>query len=221
MPTIFELIERVSFLRGLPAVYVLLGTAVFIIIVWDWRLTLLALAGQYLAAGLLFVDVLDPRLAIVKVLTGWFVCLILYMTARQVDDKVGKNGRLPAETAGAHALSASILFRFSAAMLLLAAVWTLARRPGLLLPALPAEFDYLNLAVYELIGMGLLGVSLTADPLRAGTGIFMLMTGFELYYSVLEQSVAMLVMLAVVNMVLALVISFLVQARYAQLALAE
>jgi hypothetical protein len=48
-------------------------TAVIIVVAWDWRLALLALAGQYLLAGLLFADVLDPRLMVVKVLNGLFM----------------------------------------------------------------------------------------------------------------------------------------------------
>ncbi len=231
MPTIFEWIDRLSFLRGLPGVYLLLGTAVFIVFVGDWRLMLLAFAGQYLAAGLLFVEALDPRLAIVKVLAGWFVCLILYMTGRQAADSGGGNGRFPVNTravqitnlgqgnkvrGSAYRLLSTLSFRLVAALIILLSAWVLAQRPGYFLPALPPELAYMTFAVYGLIGLGLLGVSLTADPLRAGLGVLMLMTGFELYYSVLEQSVAVLALLAAVNLILALVIAYLTQARYAR-----
>jgi len=64
----------------------------------DWRLALFTLIVQYLAASLLFVDLLDPRLAIIKLFVGMFVCLILYMTARQVD-----YGRLPNDLTAAEA----------------------------------------------------------------------------------------------------------------------
>ena len=229
MPTIFEWIDRLSFLRGLPGVYLLLVTAVFIVFVGDWRLMLLAFAGQYLVAGLLFVEALDPRLAIVKVLAGWFVCLILYMTGRQADDGGGGNGRSPANAnaaritnlgqgnkvrGNAYRLLSAISFRLVAALIILLSAWVLSQRPGYFLLALPSELAYMTFAVYGLIGLGLLGVSLTADPLRAGLGVLMLMTGFELYYSVLEQSVVVLALLAAVNLILALAISYLTQARY-------
>lgn len=225
MLTIFDWLNRFDFMRGLPSVYVVLLTAVIIIVAWDWRVVLLALAGQYLAAGLLFVDVLDPRLAIVKLFAGLFVCLILYMTARQVN-----YGRLPVDVSaqeaaglrlenrvrvGPYLLPTSLPFRIFAALFAIVAAWALAQRPEFVLPALPVELDHLNLAVYGLGVMGLFGLGLTADPLRAGLGVLMFMTGVELYYSVLEQSIAMLALLAIGNLVLALVISYLTQARHA------
>ena len=231
MPTIFELIDRLGFLRGMPAVYGMLLTAVLIVVAWDWRLILPALAGQYLVTGLLFVDVLDPRLAIVKLLTGLFVCLILYITARQVN-----YGRLPVDVSpveaaaleqenrvrvGPYLLPTSLPFRIFAVLVVVLAAWLLAQRPGFWLPALPLGLEHLNLAVYVLMGSGLLSLGLTADPLRAGLGILMLMTGFELYYSVLEQSASVLLLLAVTNLLLALVISYLTQARHALSALVD
>ena len=83
-PTIFDLIARVEFLQGLPAAYMLFVTTFLIIVLRHWQVTLLLLAAQYIVAGLLFVDVLDPRLAVIKLLIGLFVTLILYITARQL-----------------------------------------------------------------------------------------------------------------------------------------
>jgi uncharacterized MnhB-related membrane protein len=91
IPTIFDWIERFDYLRGEPAVLILLVTAAIVALFWDWRLALFALIVQYLVAALLFIDLLDPRLAIIKVLVGMFVCLMLYFTARQVN-----YGRIPA-----------------------------------------------------------------------------------------------------------------------------
>jgi hypothetical protein len=96
IPTIFDWLDRLGFLRGSPAVYLVLLTAVIIVISWDWRLSLATLAGQYLVAGLLFVEILDPRLAMVKVLAGLFVCIILAITAGQVNW-----GRLPTDVTSA------------------------------------------------------------------------------------------------------------------------
>ena len=231
MPTIFDLLNQFDYMRGLPAVYVVLATAVLIVLAWDWRLTLLALLVQYLTAGLLFVDVLDPRLAVVKVLVGLFVCLILYMTARQVN-----YGRLPVDVAadeaaglglerrvrvGPYLLPTSLPFRFFAAVLIVLVAWVLAQRPAFQLPVLSDSLTYLNFAVYGLAGLGLLGMGLTADPWRAGLGLLLFLTGFELFYSALEQSVAMLALLAVTTLLLTLFIAYLTQARHALPALVD
>jgi len=72
LPTIFDWLDYFSAMRGYPAVYVVLMTAVLVAVAWDWRLSILALMGHYLFAGLLFVDLIDPHLALSRC---WWVCL--------------------------------------------------------------------------------------------------------------------------------------------------
>ena len=77
IPNIIEFLNFFDFLRGYPSAYLVMITAALILIVRDWRWSLLFLALQYLVAGFLFADVLLPHLAFMKVLVGMFVCLIL------------------------------------------------------------------------------------------------------------------------------------------------
>ncbi|MCI0648033.1 MAG: hypothetical protein L0346_24505 [Chloroflexi bacterium] len=228
IPNIFDLLARFAFLRGAPAAVLVLLTAAVIFVVRDWRWSLLALAVQYLVAGLLFADLLDPRLAVVKSLVGLFICLILHITARQVNW-----GRLPADITpqeaarlrrdrtihfGRYRLPTDFPLRLFLALMVTLVVWAVSQRPAYHLPIVP---DHFNLAVYALVGMGLAHLSLTTEPLRAGMGLLTFLTGFELYYSALEQSLAMLTFLAVANLVLALVIAALSQARHAYPALLD
>ena len=221
-PTIFEWLDRFAFLRGYPAAYGVLLTALVIIVIRDWRVALLALQLQFLLAGLLFVDVLDPRLSIVKILVGTFACLILYISARQV-----AWGRLPEDVApeeavvlrresplrfGQYLLPTTLPFRLLLALMMVLTVWTLSQQSLFRLPVVP---ETINLAVYALLGLGLLGLSLNSEPLRAGLGLLTFLTGFELFYSALEQSVAMLAALGALNLVIAVIIGFLMQARHA------
>lgn len=209
-PTIFEWIERLSFLRGMPAAYLVLITGLLIAVVWDWRLALLALAVQYVATGLLFVDVLEPRLAIVKLFVGSFICLILYFAARQastLQGAAGEPGGRTDATAGRRERTTLAFRAFLAFMVALTAL-ALYGRAGFRLPAVPA---HVNLAIYALAGMGLLIVGLTTRPLTAGIGLLMIMAGFELFYNTLEQSTAILILLAAANLILALTVSYLAQ----------
>ena len=224
IPTILDWLTRFDFLRGLPAVYLVLLTAVFIIVVWDWRLALIALAIQYLMSGLLFVDILDPRLAWVKVVVGLFNCLILTITAGQVNW-----GRLPPDVTlaemtqlepvrrvqiGAFRVPANVPLRLFLAAAMLIVVLVVAERPSYQLVAVDDSLAYLNLAVYALVALGLLGLSLTTDPLQAGLGALMFLTGFELFYGVLAQSSPVLAALAAINLVMTVAISYLTQARF-------
>lgn len=220
-PTIFDWIERLSFLQGMPAAYLTLLTAFIIVVVWDWRVNIFALALQYFLTAILFVDVLDPRLAVVKLLVGWFICLMLYFTARQA-----QWGRIPNDVTEEEAeqlqsgarirlgrwhISYAAPFRILLGLMMALVVFTVAQRPAFQLPAVSGP---INLAIYALAGMGLLGLSLTSDPLKAGIGLLTFITGFELFYNTLEQSVAMLAFLAGGNLALTLAISYLTQVRH-------
>jgi len=210
-PTLFDWIERLSFLRGLPAAYVVLITALMIALLWDWRLSLLALTVQYVVTSLLFVDVLEPRLAIVKLFVGLFISLILYFAARQASTSQRPPAGAATEEsneAAARPERSTLAFRTFLALMVALAALALSGRAGYRLPAVPA---HVNLAIYGLAGMGLLILALTTRPLAAGMGLLMIMTGFELFYNTLEQSTTTLILLAGANLILALAISYLAQ----------
>lgn len=228
-PTIFDWLERFAFLRGYPAALGVLAIAVIIVLAWEWRVAILALAAQYLLLGLLYVDVLDPRLAVVKILVGLFVCLILTITAGQVSW-----GRLPVDVLPAEAeqikaeqrvkigplaVPISGLLRLAAAAVMFLVVWALVDRAGglplLAGTAVPATPVYFELAVVGLLAFGLLAMTISPEPMRIGMGVLMFLSGFELYFSALDQSAATLAAMAALNLLAAVVISYLVQRRYA------
>ena len=217
----FDWVSGFDFLRGNAAALLVLATAVFILLVPDARLALAGLALQYVALMLLYLDVVDPRLALVKLLVGWFVCLILMVTGRQANW-----GRLPADAIRFGRLNSVKIgkrrtpvtaVRGILALVMLGIVWLLAQQNLSFLPALPESLAHINLAVYGLVGFGLLGLlTFGNEPLRAGMGVLMFLAGLELYTSgTLDQSLAGLLMLAALNLVVALAISFLTQKQYA------
>lgn len=60
-----------------------------------------------------------------------------------------------------------------------------------------------------LIGMGLLHLGITAHVLRVTIGLMTVLSGFEIIYSAVEDSVLVAALLAVINLGLALVGSYL------------
>ncbi len=222
IPGILDYLRLLDPLRGLPAVYILIVTAEILIVLHDWRISLLALLVQYLVAGLLFADILLPHLAFTKVLVGMFICLILYLTARQVNW-----GQLPEDISedeavllrkerlirfGPYLLPTDTPFRLFVGLMVLLAAWSLSQQPAFHLPAVP---DHFNLAVFSLVGLGVAMAGLTTEPLRAGFGLLTLLTGFELFYLALEQSAAVLLSLVTATFAVSLVIAYLAQARHA------
>ncbi len=224
MPTIFDILDHLAFLHGMPAVALLLAAAFIAIVAWDMRPVIVAVLAQYLLAGFLFVDVLDPRLAFVYALAGLFVTAILFITAWQTNwgrpppgltqQEATRLGLSRTRRLGRFTVTDRSLLRWVlAVVVVLVALWP-ARSPGLLQPVVPAELACLEPAIVGLIGLGLAGLATSADPLPGGIGLLVFLTGFSLFHGFLDQSLAMTVALVVVQFVVALTVAYLAQARY-------
>lgn len=227
-PSIYDFLDYLDFLRGYPAAYVILLTAALILVIRDWRWSLLALLIQYLVVGLLFVDLMAPHLAFMKVIVGTFICLILYITARQVnwgrlpedvtDEEAVIHGEARLLRFGPYMLPTDTPFRIFLALTVTLTVWALTQRTTFQLPFVPG---HVNLAVFALVAMGLVTLSMTSEPLKAGIGILTFITGFELFFSSVEQSLGGLALFASISLILVLAIAYLTQARHSYPALVE
>ena len=224
VPTIFDLLDRLAFLRGAPSVVLLLAAAFVAVVAWDMRPAITAVLIHYLLVGFLFVDVLDPRLAFVYTLAGLFVTAILLVTSWQVNWGRRPSGLTAEEAARLGLADTRQLGRFSvtqrgllrlglATAVLVAALW-LTRAPGLFASVAPIEPDYLEPAIAGLMGLGLVGAVTSAEPLPSGIGLLLFLSGFGLFYGFLDQSLAMTVALVTTQLVVALAVAYLAQARY-------
>ena len=219
--SLFGLLEILDPLRGMPATWILLGAGFLAVAVWDVRLALPALGVHYLAAGLLFVDLLDPRLAIVYVLAGLIATAILLVTAAQVnwgrppaDLTAEERAQLrlePGRSIGPFLITNRILLRALLAAAVMAVLWFLVQSDGI---STNPEQVYLDTAIYGLMGLGIVGLATSPDPLRSGIGVMLLLTGFELSNSQNVQSLALVVALVAVNLLIAVVIAYMAQARF-------
>lgn len=224
VPTIFDLLNRLEFLRGMPAVALLLAAAFVAVVAWDLRPAVVALLAHYLLAGFLFVDVLDPRLAFVYALAGLFVTAILAVTGWQTNWGRPPSGLTPEEATrlglsrsrriGPFSISARALVRLALSAVVAVVALSVARSPGVLQAVIPVELAYLEPAIIGLIGLGLVGLATSTDPLPGGIGLLVFLTGFGLFYGFLDQSLAMTVALVVAQLVVALAVAYLAQARY-------
>ncbi len=218
-PTIFDWLETFAFLRGYPAAMIIAVTAVLVVLFLDWRLALLALIGQYLVASLLYFDLLEPHLAMIKLFTGMFVCLILYWTARQVDHGHGTNQLLGGfEQAGRQKFlfdrgvaPGTLTLRAGAATAALVIVALLALAFSFRLPGIPEDLPYINLAALLLLSLGIAGIIAGGSPLPVGMAVLTFLTGLELYFAALDQSTRLLALLAALDFFVALSTAYLTQ----------
>ncbi|MCK5634046.1 MAG: hypothetical protein KAI06_03125 [Anaerolineales bacterium] len=163
------------------------------------------LAVQYISVSWLAYTSLPAVGAYAKLITGFLVCVILYLGIRQIGD-----GPF---TADDQPISANLSFRVIALLLVSVASVSVARSN------LFAQFDITveaNVSASFLIASSLLNLGLGSDHLRTGIGLLTLISGGELIYSFIEPSLAVIALLAMVHLGIVLVFSYIisVQARY-------
>lgn len=212
MPTLNEILARLAAVPTTVALLGLAATACFLIIVSDWRGSVFALAVQYLLAGLLLARVIRPEIAIIKALIGVMICVVFYITARRAG-----LGRWPlADEERPNrlilALMLGVPFRIMAALMALALAYTAALR--ITLSNVPIEIGF---AVSTLGLLGMFNIALADEPLKSGMGLLTVITGFEMFYSSVEQSLTVVGLLGVVNFMVALAVSYLTTAQAAPL----
>jgi hypothetical protein len=155
----------------------------------DWRISLAALAVQYLAAFWLVTRHLPLAMGSVKLITGWMVVAILGMTRlslpRQPD--AGQDAFYPRGAAFRLTLMGiAALAAFGSAPQIEAAI------PGLGLPVI--------IGGLLLIGSGAAHLSVTGDLLRVVMGLLTLLSGFEILYAAVESAILVAGLLAAINL---------------------
>jgi hypothetical protein len=215
-----DLLEQLSHLSALPGFLGLLVTASVIAIVRDWRFALWALLIQYILVGLLHLRMLAPELALIRVLAGVLVCPMLYWAARWVEservhkaeiergERAAKEGEVPLPPLPWPIRPTNWVFRLLSILLLALVLYSVYRRFPL--PDIAADIapSCLWLAM-----IGLFVLILTPEPLPAGMGLLTLVAGFGLYYDTLSPGLAGVGLLAAVDLVMGLAISYLITVR--------
>jgi len=186
------------------AVLVIVITSVGLLLVRDWRTSIILLSVQYVAMFILCLNHLPLGMASVKVVVGWMSAAILGMTRSglSVPDEDEENnwprGRL---------------FRIFAALMVVIIVAGAAPRVNNVMADAGLAISAGSLL---LIGMGLLHLGLTANTLRITISLMTILSGFEILYTAVEGSVLVAALLAVIILGLALVGSYLLIASNAQ-----
>ena len=184
-----------EFILWLAAILLAL-TTIGLLLSRDWRWSLGLLAAQYFAAFWLLLTHWSLTMSAAVLVTGWMAVAVLGMT--QLDVKTDP----VSETSWPE----GALFRVFAAGLVLITVTSAAQPVNVWLPSagLPQVWGGL-----VLIGMGFLHLGLTVHPLRITLGLLITLTGFEILYASLENSILVSGLLAVVTLGLALTGSYL------------
>ena len=185
------------------AVVILLVTSAGLLIVRDWRWSIILLAIQFMGMFVLTLQHWPLGMSSVKLVAGWMSAAILGMTRsgfpfeRLEEQGIWPRGRL---------------FRLFAAGIVLLIV--AATTPAV--DTIMADAGYaVTSGSLLLIGMGLLHLGITSHILRVVIGLLTVLAGFEILYSAVEGSILVAALLAAINLGLALVGAFLLTAENA------
>jgi hypothetical protein len=180
------------------AVGVLLGTSAAMLINHDWRLSLGALAIQYLAAFWLVTRHLPFVMGSAKLITGWMVVAALGMTRLSLP-ATGDEREEPFLPRG----------QWFRAILMFVVVFVTAGATPRIESAIPGIGWQVIAGSLLLIGAGVMHLGLTSEPLNVILGLLTMLTGFEIMYAAIESSILVAGLLAVTNLGLGIVGSYL------------
>lgn len=182
---------------SLPAVLLLSLPALTLLISHDWRVLVSALGLMYVGVFFLVLFSWSIEMAVVKLVAGWISASVLGISMVNIRHRqLRKTRYLPSE----------IIFRISAAGLVGLATISLTHGLRAWFPGLSYEQAIGGLI---LLGMSLLHLGFTSQPLHIIVGLLTFFAGFEILYAAVESSVLVAGFLAVINMGVALVGAYL------------
>lgn len=186
-----------SELLPLIAVILVAITSIVLLTSRNWIWTILALAMQYVGVFIFVTTSWPLTLSIIKLVVGWMAAAVLGMVMVSAPEAIRQEE--PHWPSGR-------VFRLLTSGLVFLAVFSTSPKAAEFVPAIDPVTISGGLI---LIGMGLLHLSLTSQPLRTSIGILTFLSGFEIIYAGLETSTLVAGLLAITNMGIALVGAYL------------
>jgi len=179
---------------SITAVVIIGLTSTFLLVSQNWRLSLIALAVQYLGVFWLVGLVWPINLAVVKLVVGWMLIATIG-TAQPGDEYIE----------GKFAGYSGLLIRLLSASLIGLLVFSIAPSLASIIPS----GKVILWGGLLLIGMGLLQLGMSSRVSRIFLGLFTMLSGFEILYASVESALLVAGLLAIINLGLAMIGSYL------------
>jgi len=182
---------------SLQALILLSISVLMLLVSYDWRLLIGALGLMYVGIFMLVSGSYTLEMAVVKLITGWISASVLGISI--FSETIRNHYTI-------HYSISEIIFRISAAGLI--GLVTVSISPGVLELIREASPEQVIGGVI-LLGMGLLHLGFSGQPLNTVIGLLILFGGFEILYSTIESSILVNGLLAIINLSIALVGAYL------------
>ncbi|MEA5078072.1 MAG: hypothetical protein VB013_05835 [Anaerolineaceae bacterium] len=180
-----------NFLNLLPLI-VIFAASLMLFVFPTWRRALIGLGVLVLMAFIFYLQVWPFTMAAVKLITGWMVVAILFFSPIQEEPP------LPG-------ISGNQVFKIVALIFIWVVAFLITSKVNQFFQIKP-EILFAAIAIF---GTGLLQLGMTTAPFYILTGILLVFTGFEILYASIETSILINGLLALMNLLVALVGSYL------------
>jgi len=194
---------------ALSAAVLVFITALMLVSIQEWRVSLAALSVQYIGVFILIAIQWPVMMALTKLVSGWICVIVLGMAMASSVNTSGENHlegiRPRIQTVSKRSIS-TLVFRVVAAAMIGLVILSLAPVVARWIPGIQYEPV---IGALILLGLGLLHLGLTADPLRVILALLTTLSGFEIMYASVEVSTLVAGLLAGVNLGLAMVGAYL------------
>lgn len=206
MPSLDDLTRAFASVTTFELVLGLLLTVAVVVLIADWRASLLALAVQYVVVAILLSTLIPLQIAAVRMIAGGLVAIMFYITARRVQRR-RRGQRAPDEPLLIDEPTRGVFWTnlpFRLIGLALVALSVVAMSGQFVLLNAPLLFWVTGL---WLAGGGLLTIALTRDALKLGMGLLFFTSGFGIIYLSIDNSLLIYALLVIADLVIALAIS--------------
>src|SRR5581483_9931097 len=206
MPSLDDLARAFAAVTTFELVLGLLIVVAVVVLVADWRISLLALALQYILVAILLSTLIPLQIAAVRMIAGGLVATMFYITARRVQPR-RRRQRAPDEPLLIDEPTRGVFWTnlpFRVIGLALVALSVIALSGQFVLLNAPLLFWVTGL---WLAAGGLLVIALTRNALKLGMGLLFFTSGFGIIYLSIDTSLLIYALLVIADIVIALVIA--------------
>jgi hypothetical protein len=194
-------------------------TALILLLLHDWRISLIVLAIQYMGVFILVLSHWSLEMAVTKLIAGWISAAVIGMaisantdiSAQTQADKSNLPDSLLDQARSPAQSGLGLAFRILTSGLVVLTIASQMESITSWLPDLEAMYAWGGLI---LIGFGLVKLGFTDQPLHILIALLTSLAGFEILYAALDQTVISAGLFAAVNLALALVGAYLLTAPY-------
>lgn len=180
------------------SLFLILLTTLELLVGTRTRRLMIALAIMYLGQFLLLINNWSLGLSAVELVAGWMAMAILMASQPSVEPDrqfINRQGTI---------------FRIVAAVVIWLMVFLIAPNISII-SSLPIEATWSALI---LVGMGLLHLGMTTNPVKVIIGLLTVLAGFEVFYAAFEKSVLVAGLLAMITIGLAAIGAYMITLPY-------